>query len=184
MLWDPSKRLSIREGFRVAGGECEPSAPIRLRQYYGRLWDDHLWAAEGIDVVSARVVAALQDGGVTGWRTFDVSVESKKGMAVEGYKGLAVIGRCGPVDDSLSEWSPAPPVNGVPVAPWKGEYFDASTWDGSDIFRPPGTRSIMITRKVRDILATIGATNTYAVTMSEFRRILPGRVGPPSNQPA
>jgi hypothetical protein len=177
VLSDMDGRLTRKENFDIAGGEWTPPFPLRLRQTYGRVWYDYLYTNYAIDLYSSRIIQALVDNNITGWRPLDVIVESKKGTVVEGYTGLVVTGRCGPIDNSRSEWNP--PASGPIIVPWKGIYFDASTWDGADIFRPPRTSLTFLTRRVRDIFASLDATNIITVALSEIQRPIPGYPWPP-----
>ena len=84
-------------------------------------------------LVSDRVVTLLRDEGFTGWRTYAVDLVGHDGAPIPGYHGLAIHGRCGPIDDSKSVQVPQQFPGGVfPV--WIGMYFDPDTWDGSDLF--------------------------------------------------
>ena len=71
-----------------------------------------------------------------------MQVFSKDGDRLQGYVGLSIRGRCGPIDDSLSERVPKQYPGGVfPVL--KGMYFDPATWDGSDVFTVKGRASFI-----------------------------------------
>jgi hypothetical protein len=84
-------------------------------------------------LVSDRVMTLLRDAGFTGWRTYEVDLVGHDGTPIPGYHGLAIHGRCGPIDDSKSVQVPKQYPGGVfPV--WKGMYFDTASWDGSDLF--------------------------------------------------
>jgi hypothetical protein len=88
-------------------------------------------------LVSDRVLGILKLGEFTGWDTYPVKVFGKEGVPMPGYSGLAVRGRCGPIDRGLSKKIDKIYPGGVfPV--WRGMYFDAATWDGSDVFMPAG----------------------------------------------
>lgn len=84
-------------------------------------------------LVSDRVVTLLRDAGFTGWRTYPVDLVGHNSAPIPGYHGLAIHGRCGPIDDSKSvQVSKQFPGGVFPV--WMGLYFDPDTWDGSDLF--------------------------------------------------
>lgn len=92
----------------------------------------------GMNLLSSRAIDLMREHGFTGWRTYAVEVTGKNKEAVEGYHGLQVYGRCGPIDDSKSRqvWR-EPVVEGGPrFQVWLGHYFDVDTWDGSDFFMP------------------------------------------------
>lgn len=84
-------------------------------------------------IVSARVLQILREHGFTGWSTYPVTVFDKQGSALEGYAGLAITGRCGPVDIArssivLREY----PGGWFPM--FLGRFFDLDSWDSSDLF--------------------------------------------------
>jgi hypothetical protein len=84
-------------------------------------------------IISARVLQILRGQGFTGWSTYPVSVVDKYGVAIEGYSGLAITGRCDAVDIARSSvvireysggWFPM----------FRGRFFGLDSWDGSDLF--------------------------------------------------
>ncbi|HEY8241357.1 MAG TPA: DUF1629 domain-containing protein, partial [Kiritimatiellia bacterium] len=84
-------------------------------------------------VISVRVVDALKAGRFSGWETYPIDLFGKDGSRISGYHGLAVIGRCGLIDNSRSVKIQKIYPGGVFPA-WRGLYFDPETWDGSDLF--------------------------------------------------
>jgi hypothetical protein len=84
-------------------------------------------------VVSARVICILQEHRFTGWSTYPVVVSDKHGVAVDGFAGLAITGRCDPIDIARSSVV----VREYPAG-WfpklRGRFFDVGSWDGSDLF--------------------------------------------------
>jgi hypothetical protein len=97
---------------------------------------DLIWTSQGVPiVVSDRVIGILSEEGFTGWDTYPVTVVGQDGRVIENYRGLAITGRCGPLDSSMSlvvlrQY----PAGTFPVR--RGRFFDPSTWDGSDLFMP------------------------------------------------
>ena len=120
-----------------------------------------------LKLVSERVVAVLRD--FTGWATYPVEVYGKKGELVAGYHGLAVTGRCGPIDDSRSRPAIRPPAvpHGQATRMWIGLYFDPVSWDGSDVFLPKGNGRTFITEDLKSALERAGITNVYFTALSE-----------------
>jgi hypothetical protein len=121
-----------------------------------------------ISIVSTRLVNAIRQ--FRGWRTFPVCVYGKHGKRIPGYHGLAVIGRCGPIDNSRSvqQWRPPKAVTGKPYRAWVGLYFDESSWDGSDIFMPECTALICVTEPVKESVTRARLTNVRLVALSEM----------------
>jgi len=93
---------------------------------------------------------------------------------VKGYSGLVVSGRCGAIDNSRSV-QVQKAVVGNPkghALVWKGLYFAEESWDGSDIFRPPGTGYIFVTEKVRAALDRAKVTNLTCTALADFERAM------------
>ena len=88
-------------------------------------------------LVSDRVVGILKAGQFSGWRTYPINLFAKDGARIPGYHGLAVHGRCGPIDNSRAVKLQAIYPGGV-FPTWRGLFFDPATWDGSDLFMPAG----------------------------------------------
>jgi hypothetical protein len=110
-------------------------APVPARWFMGsKKPGDIIWTTFATSLlVSERVVTLLRDAGFTGWRTYAVDLVGYDGAPIPGYHGLAIHGRCGPIDDSKSVQVPKQFPGGVfPV--WMGMYFDPDSWDGSDLF--------------------------------------------------
>lgn len=146
----------------VFRGEVVPSAPLRFRRMKGSKPYDYLSATPvRFKVVSNRVIEVFRENSFTGWTTYPVCVRGKDGGEIEGYHGLAVTGRCGPIDRSMSErvWRGPGSPGGKPTEQWLGLYFRPETWDGSDIFSPPGTSYVFVVQKVRDAMERAGLRN-------------------------
>jgi hypothetical protein len=83
-------------------------------------------------IVHQRVLDVLDNAGATGWTTYPVEVRNKA-KSVSGFVGLAISGRCDPIDVGRSEivleqmpggWFPR----------FRGRCFDPGSWDGCDLF--------------------------------------------------
>jgi hypothetical protein len=125
-------------------------------------------------LVSAHFLDVLRAAGFTGWTTFPVKVTLDDGSSLEGYEGLAISGRCGPIDDSLSELVTLPPA--VPGGPeqraLRGLCFRPETWDGSDLFTPSeGYTAAFVTTRVKDEVERAGITNVEFKRLSEIERM-------------
>jgi hypothetical protein len=95
-----------------------------------------VWTTHAVPIIIAdSVVQLLRTHGFTGWSLYPTSVRDKQGQPVPGHSGLAVTGRCGNLDQSMSPKVPRIFPGGIfPV--WKGLLFDPESWDGSDFFMP------------------------------------------------
>ncbi len=86
-------------------------------------------------IIADSVVQMLRAHGFTGWGLYELTVQDKEGQVVPGYSGLAVPGRCGNLEQSMSVQVPRI-LPGRVSSVWKGLLFEPSTWDGSDFFMP------------------------------------------------
>jgi hypothetical protein len=126
---------------------------LEFRFDAGNLPADFIWTHfTDLVAVSDRVVALLSHRELKGWRTYPVKVFGKDGAEIGGYSGLAIAGRCGPIDLSRSprvQLSARVPGGRMP---WrrKGLFFEPATWDGSDLFLPSGSGWILVTRRLKE----------------------------------
>lgn len=107
-----------------------------------------------LHLVSDVVIKVLEDNRITGWKTFPITIEDKKGNIINGYNGFSVVGKCGPIDYTKSEIITKRLVpNGPLVDFYKGMHVGLDKWDGSDFFMP-GDTAFIITEKVRDLFVS------------------------------
>lgn len=127
-----------------------------------------------IKLISDHFVEVLSAGGFTGWATFPVTLAKPGGEAIEGYHGLAVRGRSGPIDDSLSEQIvlPAPVPTGRTRSGLRGRYFAPETWDGSDVFVPQDSGWVFVTEPVASALREAEVTNIGLEVLSTMERLI------------
>jgi hypothetical protein len=149
---------------------AEPSKPAEVRRAMGAAEPtDAIWTTSVAPViVHERVLALL--AAFTGWKTYAVEVFDAKERAVPGYHGLAVVGRCGEIDDSRSQKLDKIYPGGVfPV--WRGLYFDEASWDGSDLFMP-GARVgwIFAVKEVADAFRKAKVRNVVFDPLTEMER--------------
>jgi hypothetical protein len=109
-------------------------------------------------ILSRRLVDTLREHGFTGWRTYPVELFGKSGERITGYEGLAVTGRCGPVDESKSEHFKKQYPGGL-FTKLRGYYFNPESWDGSDLFMPSGWGAKFVVQEVKDALTEAGIDN-------------------------
>ncbi len=123
-----------------------------------------------IKLVSSRVTTLFEQ--FTGWSTFEVLVYGKDGRCLPGYRGLAITGRCGAIDNLRSTAIQKPPLapRGRPYEAWVGLYFDESSWDGSHCFMPADKNYIFVTGDVKRSIEDAGASNFRFERLAEFER--------------
>lgn len=119
-------------------------------------------------LISDRVVSVLR--GFSGWTTYPVEVHGKKGERIPGYHGLAVTGRCGPIDytQSTPRVCEPPAPQGRRSRQWFGLCFDPRTWDGSDVFVPEGTSIKVVVEAVKQALEKAKITNADFIPLTEY----------------
>ena len=175
VLSESSKRGAMRvrtvDGLErpeaLTRAEAMPQVPVRFEHSSGKRPLDLMgttWAV--VDLVSDRFVAALENRGLTGWTTYPVAVSDADGRPLSGYHGLAVTGRCGPIDDALSPRVilPPPVPEGRTAEGRRGLLFELGSWDGTDVFCSPRRATIFVSNRVVDALTADAITNV------EFRR--------------
>ena len=128
-------------------GDCGPT-PLPLIHQAGTIEKDFIQASlMSIKLVTNRFVIALRDGAITGWMTYPVSIQGVR--VKQEYSGLAITGRCGPIQRHNSIGS------ADSTGPYKfsiGLKWDPDTWDGSDLFVPTGTTFLVATARTIDVM--------------------------------
>lgn len=121
-------------------------------------------------LVSDRVIDILKDSQFSGWRTYPINLFGKDSAHIPGYHGLAVPGRCGPIDDSQSVKIDKIYPGGIFPA-WRGLFFDPATWDGSDVFMPAGEGGwILVVEAVKLAFEKAKVTNVLFTPLDEVGR--------------
>jgi hypothetical protein len=161
-------------GWPIASGEVIPERPLVFKQNMGAKPKDFVGTGDvGIDLLSSRTIGVLKENGFSGWNSYPVKLLNKKGRLIPGYHGFAVTGQCGSVDNSKSQrvlkLIPKHPEGQMPV--WIGLYFDPSTWDGTDIFRPNGTVHTFVVEKVKEAFEQAKITNVRFKKLTEIERL-------------
>lgn len=145
-----------------------PAEPVRFEITEGGTAYDFVGTTRVAGkLVSERFVDVLRGDGFSGWSTYPVELPGH-----EGYHGLAVRGRAGPIDNSLSEEITLPPPvpEGRSGPGWRGLYFAPETWDGSDLFVPSGSTFVFMTEGVAQALEREQITNIELSRLSEIER--------------
>lgn len=166
-----SKPISDAAG--LARGAWLPQDPIEFQQAEdGQPCDLIGTTLVPVRLVSERFLGVLRDHDFRGWTTFPVRVLLECGRELHGYHGLAVTGRCGPIEDQLSQQivmaPPAPQGRARPGL--RGICFAPDSWDGSDVFQADGYAGTFVVERVRDALQSRGLTNIDLRRLSQIER--------------
>lgn len=104
--------------------------------------------------------------------TFPVRVALDGSRELQGYRGLAVTGRCGAIDDSLSaEILLPPPVPGGRAGrALRGLCFPPASWDGSDVFTAEDYAGAFVVNRVKEALEAARVTNVEFSRLSTLER--------------
>jgi hypothetical protein len=168
---DSDSRVPVE--FGLLRGEWKPTKPIVVKRHMGRaLPSDAIWTSHAVPLIlGEKAWHVLERGGFSGWSSYAVRVFDKDGAQIEGYKGLVVTGRCGPIDNSRSVLVDKQMPGGVfPV--YKGVYFAEDSWDGTDIFCPSNVCGlIFVSRPVRDAFTRAKIRNLNFKPLSQFEQI-------------
>jgi len=149
-------------------GELTPQSAVRVERGHsgGSALADVLFSEIiGLIPISLRLAAVFEAEQFEGWSSYPVSIVSSSAVS-EDYVGLAVTGRCSPIDYSVGEWVSDPDY---PSRVLKGQGFDLDSWDGSDFFIPEGTTRIFVTERVCSCLKRERVKNVRCVRLSEVK---------------
>ena len=162
--------------FAIARAETDPPRPFRFVYASGSKPQDLIGTGTvSLYLLTVRVFEILKNVGPTGWQALPVEVSGRKGKPVDGYRCLAVTGRCGPVlwDKGRKIRKPPPVPQGRGYDAWVGLFFDTETWDGSDIFTPEGTTYKIVSKRVMEALTRAKVTNIKFTALTDFERSWP-----------
>ena len=132
---------------------------------------DVVWTTLGLPVLlNSRAIGVLRRAGLSGWSVQQCKLHDKQGTTLT-FGFLQVIGRCGPIQDERSAVLDRIYPGGVfPVR--RGLYFEAGTWDGSDVFMPAGDVGwILVTARVKEAFETAGISNVAFVPLDDVEQI-------------
>jgi hypothetical protein len=120
-------------------------------------------------IVSDRVVTILRV--FSGWITYPVKLIGKNGSQLPGYHGLAITGRCGPIDNARAiKFDKIMPGGIYPW--WRGLYFDPMTWDGTDLFMPIDRVGwIFVVERVRRALERANVGDLVFTSLDDIERM-------------
>lgn len=166
-----TSQLSDGDIAQLISGNC--SCAIFLKQVEGTRLCDLMGTTVTLNLISSRVADVLKLGGVTGLATCPAELRDRKGELIPGYEVLATTGRCGPLVSSRSPKVTRTNYAGTgSMDVWLGYYFDEKTWDGSDMFRPEGTRMTIVTERVKELIETIHGTNVDFKAILDVERLV------------
>jgi len=144
--------------------------PVRFQQKSGYVFHDIIGTRRTVlFLISDRMRDVLTNNDLTGWTAFPILLTDIQGRRIEGYQGLSITGRCGPVDYSKSEV-----INKrlVPTGPlckfFKGIPIGLDEWDGSDFFLPEGNYRTVVTEHAADIIKFHRLTNIELRNLAEI----------------
>jgi hypothetical protein len=133
-----------------------------------------IWTTSQALVVHKRVIEELTRAQITGWTTYVVRLSMQGGLRNEAgdYVGFAVVGRCGELDYSKSEWINWKSSVGTDISVLRGIGFDPASWDGSDFFAPStrGLLKVLCTAAGRAALSRFGNVEFTALTDIETEK--------------
>lgn len=146
-------------------GEYIPVEPVTVHQAMGGepwevIWGDQIGAL----AVAQRVVNVLRAGNFSGWSAYHVVIYDDQGKEIQGYSGIAVTGRCGPIDYKRSRLVEVDTL----IPDYVGLYFDPESWDGADLFFADRGRPFVVS-EVRNALETADVSNLVFTPLQKVR---------------
>lgn len=129
----------------------------------------------GIYLISKKVVESFKKNKLTGWKTYNAQFRNEDNEIFYSHKLIGVTGKAGTIERNLSEIITYPPKGpgGKTSKYYKGTFFNLNTWDKTDFFRLEGTRGIIVSQNVKNVINEINATNFSLKPLSEIEhRIL------------
>ena len=164
----------LRQARALARAERTARKPVRFAREEGQRALDIVGTTgpPPLTIVSRRVIDVLKRERFSGWARYPVELEGVE-VDADAYLGLAVHGRCGDIDNSLTPKqilpSPVPEGNAVPGR--RGLLFEHGSWDGSDLFSPSEGWHIFVTHAVRDALIAAKVKNMHLQRLTEVERL-------------
>lgn len=143
--------------------------PVVFKQTGGKKFTDILntgWVS--MFLISDNLEKLLKDNLITGWRTYPIILKDKKENQIEGYHGFSITGVSGGISYANSKiietrYVPEGPI----IRKYIGADIDLSKWNGGDFFIPEGTKGIVITKKVAELLEKNKISNLYLENIAE-----------------
>jgi hypothetical protein len=166
-------RMAVEtDDFGLIRAEVHPAHPVKVEWAMGSAEPSEvIWTTHAVPIIIANsVVQLLRTHGFTGWSLYECAVQNKQRQPVLGFSGLAVTGRCGNLDHSMSVQVPRIfPAGIFPV--WKGLLFDPASWDGSDFFMPAqGVGFVFVVEAVKKVFERAKIRNVKFKPLDQFER--------------
>jgi hypothetical protein len=162
-------RETLREYHR---GQRRPLKPLQLAWAEGsRLMDFTGTTAVLPQVISQRFVDVLHANSVTGWSTYPIELRGKDEQLIEGYHGLVVTGKCGPLQDERSRVETRIGKAGGRYTVKLGLFFEEARWDGSDVYTPDDTSFVFVVGKVKRLLEKAKVSNVRFTALDAVERM-------------
>ncbi len=159
---------TIEKGVDLTKG-IAPSTAFYIKK--GSVWYDVLSTGfAGIYLFSEKVRMIISNYKITGCSFIPVIIDTGNGEKRFDYYFLTVIGKCGEIDNSLSQKTEVTYKSGKTGYQYKGVIFDLATWDGSDFFSPSNRISTIITERTKMILDQNGISNIEYMPIGEIMR--------------
>jgi hypothetical protein len=158
----------VREPGALTRGERTARKPVRFKPDEGSRPLDLVGATWPVlTIVSRHVISVLESERFAGWATYPIELD---GVDADAYHGLAVHGRCGEIDNSLTPKTMLPPPvpEGEAVPGRIGLLFEHGSWHGSDLFCSSEGTAIFVTR---DVLIAAKVKNLHFECVTDVERI-------------
>jgi len=137
------------------------SGTIPLTKFCGNRNLDLVNAANGLFLLSNRIIEIFKNNQITGWNSLPAEIHMGKGEIINDYSLLTIHSKLVKIEYENSEnvlKQPFTPA-GKPIWIKRGLPFDINKWDGSDIFSAENTLFTFITEKVQNLLIENKCTN-------------------------
>ncbi len=155
----------------IGTGRLRLDAPLQARWRLGAEAPSDVVAAPygSPHLVRERVVQTLAACGATGWGTYPATLYGQNGAPIEGFVGLTVTGRCGPVMLERARQISAA-RDGTLAEAFEGVSFDPASWDGTDVFTDAATATFpFVTDRVKRALDEAGCAPGTLVPLAQAR---------------
>lgn len=164
---NPNERRIFDQDKLLIGDYSKIKFPVVFKQERGRHLKDMLGTGHpSLYLISDKMKSELKINFMTGWNTFPVELLDRDDRRIDGYYGLSITGRSGPIDYSKSKIIEKRLVpNGPLTKYYRGCYIGVDKWDGSDFFIPEATLAIFVTTRVAETI------NRAKLTNVEFRNL-------------
>lgn len=142
-------------------GKIIPTGIIPFTKFCGNRNLDLVNAANGLFLLSNRVIEILKNNHITGWNSLPAEIHMGKGEIINDYSLLTIHSKLVKIEYEKSERVIKQPFTptGKPIWISRGLPFDINGWDGSDIFSAENSLFTFISEKVHDLLIENKCTN-------------------------